>query len=50
VDNPTAFKTQRNQPDGSVKMTRKGKGLRLGTLNVGSLNKMGRKEEIIERI
>jgi exonuclease III len=48
VDNPTAFKTQRNQPDGSVKTTRKGKGLCLGTLNVGSLNKMGRKEEIIE--
>jgi hypothetical protein len=29
-------------------MTRKGKGLHLGTLYVGSLNKMGRKEEIIE--
>jgi hypothetical protein len=29
-------------------MTRKGKGLRFGTLNVGSLHKMGRKEEIIE--
>jgi exonuclease III len=29
-------------------MTRKGKGLRFGTLNVGSLNKTGRKEEIIK--
>jgi exonuclease III len=48
VDKPTAFKTLRNQPDRSVKMARKRKGLRFGTLNVGSLNKMGRKEEIIK--
>jgi hypothetical protein len=39
-----------SQMDLLIKMTRKGKGLRFGTLNVGTLNKIGSKEEITEMV
>ena len=48
VNKYTALKKIKKKPTDSLSTKRNGKELRFGTLNIGTLNKVGIKEEIID--